>query len=344
MRVTQSTRGRWVRIAGATAAAVALVILSAAAAPSTRARAFALEILARYAPDGRAIIERYESSPWAYRLPDRSISMSQTDFMDFVPGGTPAEIVAALPTAVHETCHSYSRKLAWKMLSETHQPWHESLALPISAGVDLLVPITPTFPSATLAPRIDPDLRDARYRTYVATDNANQSTQSKGVYGLLDELDAYRWGTQTAVDLLAWHRREGPHTRESWTKGLQAVEGMYPARAQMKLFILTWLLEARTHHAREWQAFLDNPTAARALFAVDDAYDRTIRRYAQVKADILRETGMRETGDRIEMGGGFAIGTGAPEYARFTRALARPDLQALEQMLRARAAATHTAH
>jgi hypothetical protein len=343
MNTVRCTRGQWVRIAGATAAVVALVILAAAAAPSPPPRAFALDVLARYAPDGRAIIARYESTPWAYRLSDRSISMSPTDFMDFVQARGPVDIVAALPTAVHETCHSYSRKLTWQVLCETHQPWRESLALPMGPGTELLVPLTPVFPSAAIAPRIDVSLREARYRTYIATDNANQTTQSKGIYGLLDELNAYRWGTRTAIDLLAWHQREGPRTRQSWTKGLQAVEGVYPARAQMTLFILTWLLEARIHHPIAYRAFIENTAAVKAFVTIDDVFARDIERYARVKAEILRETGMRETSDCIEMGGGFAIGTGTVEYARFNRALATPEIKAIDALLRARTSGADTA-
>lgn len=313
-----------------------LLALAAVALPirGLDRRAFAEQALRRWSPAGWAVIERYETTPWAYSLPGHSIQMTKADFLRYVPATAPAEMVTQLPTAVHEICHSYCRKIAWEIMTVRHLPWRDSLALPLAPGTDLLVPLTPAFPSAAFAERIPPALRDARFRVYVTSESASQSTQSSGVYGLLEELCAYHCGTRTAVDLVGWFRDGGALDRAGLTRIIAVVEGTYGARVQMKLFILAWLLEARAAHPAEYRAFMENREAARAFVAIDDAYAHTVQRYLRLKADLVANGLLTETADTFSVAGGPPLKSGGPTCRRYTEALAKPEYAAVERALR----------
>lgn len=315
---------------------LALLALVAVALPlrALDRRAFAVDVLERWSPAGWAVIERYETTAWSYTLPGRSMQLSKADFMRYVPATEPAEMVPELPTAVHEICHSYCRKIAWEIMATRHLPWRDSLALPLSPGTDLLVPLTPTFPSAAFAERIPPPLRDARFRVYVTSESASQSTQSSGVYGLLEELCAYHCGTRTAVDLVGWFRAGDVRERAGLSRMIAVIEGTYGARVQMKLFILAWLLEARAAHPAEYRAFLDNRDAVRAFIAIDEAYARTIQRYVRLKSELVAAGLLRETADTFTVGNGPTLKSGAPACRRITEVLERPEYAAMERVVR----------
>lgn len=318
-----------------------LLIVLGASLPtlSIDRRTFALDVLRRYAPDGYEVIERYEQTPWSYSLPGRSITMSKGDFMAFVRGEQPMDIVENLPTAVHEGCHNYSRKMVWYMLQAQRQPWRDSIALPIKKGEVLLITVTQTFPAARAADRIPASLRDFRFKTYVSPSNPNQTTQQMGVYGLLDEFNAYQNGARTAADLLGWYERETPRSGEAWLKHFQAFEGTYAARGQFKLFILAWLAEARERHKDIYRNFLANREAVRAFLRIDQEFEAIIRRYNAARPGLyarLRARGLQVTEDERGIRiGDRGIGTSTLEYRQAMAELSKPTYAALEKELRA---------
>ena len=313
------------------------LVIALAAAPWARAlerRDFAVKVLRRWAPSGWAVIERYEYTPWSYSLPGHSINLGKMDFMRYVRATTPPEMVAELPTAVHEICHSYARKMAWEMMATCHLPWRDSLALPVAAGVDVLVPLTPAFPCAAMASRIPQGLRDGRYRVYVISQSANQSTQSLGVYGLLEELCAYHRGTETGVELVGWARSSEGRLGDGLARLLQGVEGTYGARGEMKLFILAWLLEARASHMADYRAFMSNHEAVRAFVAIDEGFGRTIQRYSRLKAELAVAGVLSETDEALVLAGGARVISGGPLARRVADELAKREYVEMERAVR----------
>jgi len=254
-----------------------LLMASACAEPAAVRRNFALDVLQEYAPDGYEVVSLYESTPWSYALPGRSIQMSPADFMVFVRGSGEMDTVASLPTAVHETCHNFARKMPWYYLTQRKETWRECLAIPMRRGEVALVPITPTFPTKEIVPRIPATLRDIRFDIYVNSKTPEQTTQQSGVYGLLDEFNAYQQGTRTALDLEGWYAKGG--TPQAWERWRTGVEGLYSAHPQFKLFILAWLAQAREKHPEAYRAFLENRTAVETFLRVDVLFSDTIKRY-----------------------------------------------------------------
>lgn len=310
-------------------------------APPARAfdrHAFAAAVLAQFAPASWAVVTRYEGSPWEFHLPERSIKMQPTDFMRFVRGQTEVDIVSELPTAVHETCHDYSRKMVWAWLSKRNLPWCDGMVLPIGPQEEVFVPFTPTFPSARFADRIPTALRDLRFDVYVVSKTPDQTTQKLGVYGLLDEFNAYQCGTRTAVDLLAWTRSRGPGTDAAWAQGLQIVEGTYTAHAQLKLFVLAWLTHAQTADPKAYHGFMTNRDALRAYVAIDDAFTKTISRYRRIKRELAATLPLRDVDGRIQVGRNSIVISGDATYARYAGELALPAYVAIERRIRAAAA------
>ncbi len=314
------------------------------AAPLLHRRTFALSVLKRYSPQGFYIVHTYEHTPWSYRLGDHSIQFGKANFMDFVPGHTRLSVITALGTAVHESTHNFSRKLSWLLLSKSKRPWISSLAVPIRIGEICLVRLTPWFPSAEIAPLIPNAVRDLRFSTYVSPSNPDQSTQQIGIYGLLDEFNAYYHGTHTAVDLYGYFAHRAATSPADWLAWIQSVEPVISARGQFKIFILASLIWARQHHPARYAGFLANHEAVQAFLKTDAGWVRLLSRYKKLKARLVAH--LRREGQKVSEGARFftigtcGVGTARQSVTACRKVLDSPRFVRMEGRLE-KAAETH---
>ncbi|MHB2018564.1 MAG: hypothetical protein ACYCW6_16580 [Candidatus Xenobia bacterium] len=234
--------------------ALLLLLLVVVPALGVDRRQFCRDVLQRFAPDGYAIIQRYDSTPWHYQVGSNGITQSHADFMDFVTAQDPAGMVAQLGVAVHEECHNYSRKMAWYYMEQQHLPYADSLAYPVDHGDGVLVRLTPTFPAAETVHLIPPALQKGRFKVYIGVDNPHQTTQQMGIYGLMDEFVAYAHELRTDVDTEGWYLANKAWLG-SWAGGCQDA---WTAHAEFELYLMAWLREAQQKHPDVYRQVLAN--------------------------------------------------------------------------------------
>ena len=297
-----------------------------------------MEMLRKYAPAGYQVVYQYDHTSWAYKQPGCSIRMSRADFMAFVQGSTPMEMAVGLPTAVHETCHSYSSKMAWYYKEKRNLGCGHFMAYPMDLDEVAVVRVTPTFPAVETVARIPAAARTHRCETYISRASRDQTTQKFGIYGLVDEFNAYSQGTRTAVDLGAFYEREAPRDPRACLQYFQAVNGISSARLEFKIFILAYLAEAKARNPTMYRAFVANRELMRAFFRVDALFAATMQRYHRNQGAIvarLRSSGITVSeNDRFLTIGDRGVGTNTLSERSLDAVLAQPAFRSLEQELR----------
>lgn len=294
---------------------------------------FALELLQRYSPHGFAIVTTYENLPTEIVVPGGRLRFSKTDFGTYIRGVSTLDVATSLNTVVHEICHGYTHARA---LADADLHGGKSRAFYSDRGEPVIVGTTRVFRTREMASRVPPSLRSMRYEQYIASDSVLLGAQTDGVYGLLDEWNAYYQGTRTAVDLEAFFREALPAKPEVWLKYFQEVYGTDYAYVEFKYFILEYLRYAKDQAPEIYRGIRDNAAFKAVYNRVDRDFAELIRRQESLTTELfafLSRHGMSAWWDgdwiRIRQSSSDVIrgvGTFRDEYRRFAAALEAPEL------------------
>lgn len=260
---------------------------------ATGTRLVVLNLLKKYSPSGYHIVDTYRNSPSSFSFMGTRIKMSQTDFMVYVRGNEKKDILKSLNTVVHETCHGYTSRMVYVILSRKNmKPRGSYSAFYLGKGETVLVKQTKVFPSRKIHRYFPAKLKKGRlnfrFKTYIYP-NASPilGTQRSGIYGLLDEFNAYYHGTKTAFDMMRYYKKHMENTDKTWFKYLQSVYGTYYAYAEFKLFILTYLLYAKNNYPGVYRDIMNNRAFIKVFIKVDKNYSRLIKEFFKVRKGIF---------------------------------------------------------
>lgn len=306
------------------------------AGPATP-REMALDLLRRYSPTGYYIITQYGECPAKY------VYGEKTDFMEFVEGDSPVEIAGSLNEAVHEVCHAYANSVGYWLLDRQGLLGVRQVYTAFYLGEEdtIVVRHTPVFPSREMEAYFPDEERTMRFETYIGSSEANLGTQAHGIYGLLNEYNAYYHGTKTAVDLAVFYMNEAPQTTENWFKFFAGVNGTYYAYLEFRLYILNYLRYARDKYPQTYDQILKNREFVRAFLRIDRNHAELMESYFRLKKEIashLRGLGyeVKEDDEYLTITKGVRIYKQENELAtyRFLESrLERPDLHEILRAL-----------
>lgn len=299
-------------------------------------RRLVLDTLKSYSPTGYHIVSAYDGAPEEISMAGSRLRMSKTDFMTYVRGAAMPEMASWLNVTVHEMCHGYAGRMAYHLASERKTaiyPGDRYLAFYIGGDEDILVRITRVFPSREMAREFSAGIRTFRFATYVDSPRSNMGTQVNGVYGLLDELNAYYHGTRTALDLLPFYKKQTRQDAQLWRSFFNQVNGTYYAHLEFKLFILRYLIYAEERHPEIFRGIMDNEEFGKAFIAIDANFTALNEEYSRSREDIfrfLKTRGMeaREEGKYLYLKSGnttMGMGNFADTYDLLARELAKDE-------------------
>jgi hypothetical protein len=110
------------------------------------------------------------------------------------------------------------------------------------------------------------DLRTFRF-DYIDTDSLDLGTQLQGVYGLLDEFNAYYLGTKTSYELLPYYLNKGVNAE--WGIFFNTVNGTLYGILEFKLYILKYLIFARENYPQIYSGIMANGKFREAFIKAD---------------------------------------------------------------------------
>lgn len=263
-----------------------------------------LELLRAYDPRGYEIVisatnqkSKYDFSYCGGGVITVSHSGSILAYIDIY---TEKGILEDISTVVHELTHAYVGHPYDEMVKNrlcTDKDYH---VYPLSNQL-ILVPINQTFPSKMLASYIPPDKRTFRYSDYIT---GTSSTQSEGVYGLLDEWHAYYRGAFTWFQLRNYYLNQikNPQDWIGYFSDIYELTAYY----EFKYFILTYLLYAKKNQPRIYEQIINNESFKKVFNYVDTEYGRLISDYIRFRDSLLTE--LKNSGVRVlEIEGNICI-------------------------------------
>jgi hypothetical protein len=160
------------------------------------------------------------------------------------------QFLSSISTTVHETTHGYDSQIPYMLAKQGSFIWNdgnsEGFYFDDLYKVAFKFPKNKLFPSAELIRTIPIELRTFRFPTYVTSSSRNQSTQSEGIIGLMEEFNAYYHGSKVIFDLLPVFKEEyGNNFLWSWSSQFTSnSESFY----EFDFFIKEYLLYAKSNY------------------------------------------------------------------------------------------------
>ncbi len=273
-------------------------------------RPIVLNMLKKYSPFGYTIIVEYESAPEETRCGNITKKIYKNDFWNYSNKLDELSVAKKLDVVVHETCHNYAAHMAWPLMQKQKKQYQcdtDYMAIYAGNNSPLFVPITRTFPSRKIARTFTDDIKTFRFDKYITKPIGGDSagTQVHGIYGLLDELNAYYYGFKTAHDLIPYYTAQKENILNAWITNYFYADRAHRAYLEFKLYILKYLLYAKKRERSVYQDIMKNTVFKMAFTSLNTSYDRLIRDYYRTKKTIIPFLNRR--GYRVYTQGGYLM-------------------------------------
>jgi hypothetical protein len=302
-----------------------------------------MDILRKHDVDAYEMIVGYEKyDPNVYDTEGSLVIQLSppSDWTFYIEGESDGEIVRSLNTAVHETAHSYFSNMVYKYLQANNLPIDFSDAFIYNLHYfdkdhQLVVKATPNFPSEEFADEVPTHLRGGRYELYIApSKELRLSTQTSGIYGLLDEWNAYFLGTRTSYRMYDYFKAQEGNEIKKYFQYLAGVESTLYGIMEFKYFVLHYLDYARRHHNDLYLLILNNRSFKKAFKEIDQRSQQLYVDYDAKKQEIVRELKDKgfivEVTDNYLMVNGKMQGMFIDEFKRFASEIEKPYLKKIE--------------
>ncbi len=287
---------------------------------------------------GMAVMNMLDSIPQDFEINGIQISRSSNkNWSKYVKN--PYEIASSMGTIVHEGFHSLEGSLSYHLIREnqpeTFNRKDDYNSYFIVHDKPILVKRSAVFNSHQLKDLIPEDLRAFRYKRYIAQPS-RVSAQVQGIYGLMEEWNAYYLGNRTSIDLYDYYIERAKKDPMEILKYVHQVGGSYFAYYEFKYFILKYLERSRYRHREQYKALMENIELRRAFTQIDSAFASLIEEFMGSLQRILTDL-KPHTNYEIELIGNYLRinETGAGyfklEVEKFKRALAKASLVRIEK-------------
>lgn len=299
-----------------------------------------LALLKKYDSDGLYVITSYENAPRKYIINNRRISLGKPiNFMIYVDSVNTDDLWDEMNTVVHEMCHAYSGTMAFPILEKNniYDDKIDYYALYRGNKNTLLLPITNTFLTKKITNAIPTKLRTLRFTTYIDTEERLLGAQQHGVYGLLEEWNAYYHGTKTSFLSYDYYKNKNNNSPTDLLEYMQSVDGTFFAHAEFKFYILEYLLYARNNYPIIFKNILSNTAFKKAYKEINADFTNLIMNYQEKRSVILSE--LKNEGHNVELTdkwtkiGNSGIGNYMDSYKLLMNELSSNTYQKLEKQI-----------
>jgi hypothetical protein len=316
---------------------ISFVMLYPAIGFSQSAETKALEILKKYSPDGYEIITDYRQAPASYKIGDVTMSFFKNNrFKRYLATRNEHALINSLSTAVHEMNHAYTGLCAYRHLKtigvdENYECYY------LDGGKYMIVKLTETFPVTKMSSQVSKKLRTLRYETYMGKPMKFQSTQTSGVYGLLNEFNAYYQGCKTTYNLYDYYRDETEGKVSDWQLWMQDFDGSFYAYAEFRYYILLYLIHAEKNEKEIYEDIIQNAEFKQVFNYVDKAFSQLIADYQTRRAKLLDEFEKQKLfvsiDDEMTSIGNYATANFQADYKILMKEMQKPQYRKMLQNL-----------
>ena len=183
--------------------------------------------------------------------------------IDLIARWKQSDIFSYLDTAVHETCHGYEHSMYRGSYDFETKKWTYYLAPFLNSNTTYKISFVEgtVFKTEEMGKNIPSNLRTFRWSTYVAP-GASVTANQWGVYGLLDELDAYYCGIKATYETYEF-LKELPYSDSNWFNYYSTLD--QKAFYEFKFWTLKYLIYASQNKPEVYKSIINN-TVYKAAF------------------------------------------------------------------------------
>lgn len=178
-------------------------------------------------------------------------------------------ITDTIDVAVHEQCHVYT----WTRVKSFHEN-----NIYIGNKKKIRVKFSKIFRTKKMARSIPKRCRTFRYPVYISKADPKLTANQDGIYGLMDEFNAYHWGMNTNVALYKYYKRFGLES-DAWDTFVDIGLNGKQAYAEFKYYILHYLYYAKKHYPKVYRGIMANKNFKRAYRKTEKHYAKLIRQF-----------------------------------------------------------------
>lgn len=284
---------------------------------------FVWEQLEKYSPSSFRVMKTLYSLPEKFELNGVRISLSSEQAPNqWVSDNTDRGIMESINTVVHECMHGFTARYAYFLLHQNSPDTYISgdtySAFYINENEVHLVKHDSIFSSNRIAGFIPKELKTFRYNPYISPKNNQLGSQVSGIFGLMDEWNAYYHGTKASFDLFDYYKEKASDDQGVYLEHVSNLAGTYYAHYEFKYFILKYLEFARSYSPKIYDSLLANEPLRKAFTSISDAYDQLIAEFETRLNDIaiIAQKADRTTIIYREKGYYFINGTGVGLFSK----------------------------
>ncbi|HAN76905.1 MAG TPA: hypothetical protein DCQ31_03585, partial [Bacteroidales bacterium] len=209
-------------------------------------------------------------------------------------------------------------------------------------GKRSLVTQTKVFKTSEINSIYPKHLQTDRYEIYIYPSEAILGSQQDGIYGLLDELNAYYWGTKTDFDLYNFYQLKANNT-EGWVDFYQGFYGTCFAYLEFKSYMLTYMLYAKQKYPEIYTQILANTNFLESFGMVDSNWMKLILQFNSLKQNFVNAQKIAGTevydSEEFMFIGGSGLGTFRDIYAKFNAELSAEKYETMAKAMGLKTAA-----
>lgn len=286
------------------------------------------KVTKQYSPDSWYMLMEYDSLPLTSDVPtiDGGIAISRKAAGTFyyLRGRTQIDMLSSMETNVHEIAHGYFDQNGFRYAKEKNMNMNRNNAegyiyLGPSSGYFVSFPLRSMFPSKELEKVIPAELRTYRYDTYI---DGTTSTQSDGVIGLLNELDAYYIGSRYCFDMLDAYKQAAGSDATGFFEWVTHTQSTMSAFYEFDFFIREYLLYLKKNYPSYYRDLVSYRPFGEAYYSVRTAYKELVDMYiARIKNEAKKLNSSGESSVKSEKGwlwiksGNSNIASGTPMFS-----------------------------
>lgn len=250
------------------------------------AEAKILDYLKQYSTESFNMMSLLAETPNKFDIAGSQITLSKEQSpTDWLNDRTEKGIIESLNTVVHETLHGFTSRYSYVMLGEATDSNYEFgdhySAFFLDKEEIYLVKHTEVFTSNKLKQEIPKALRTFRFNPYITPKDNNLGSQVQGIYGLMDEWNAYYHGTKTAYDLFEYYKAKASDNKKVYLEHVGNLAGTYFAYYEFKYYILKYLELAKAEHPDVYQGIIDNENLRKAYTSIDTRFSKLLSQFEE---------------------------------------------------------------
>lgn len=255
-----------------------MLLASAFPAVAQTARALKFDEVKRLvkiaSPYGSQVLAHDLRSGGSYQTRNGLATVSGMDPAVYLRGRTTDAMLGGVDVMIHESTHHLCKMLAYERDPDSIHQRGTMMAMP-DTRVRIFVRGTETFPSKeTVGFFRGQFARAPRFDTYIDSEMSQLATQSCGVYGLLDEYNAYYAGIRTANDVFKYYLRlpVKKGTEGLWMMRLSEMSTGIGSFPEFRGYIGGYLAFAKQNHPSVYKEVTGNAGFVKAFRALTKSF------------------------------------------------------------------------